>query len=807
GIGSVRLEWSPLAQPRIDATPAYPPTLAPAPVALQVPHDAAPDSATLRLVAEDRAGRSVSSETLAYTIVENAPPQITAFDATPAALYPGATATLVAAASDDVKITTLTLRALIGETEVKSQSYTINAASSGDRTFTYTVPPATTGGQTLRFEAIAADGFPGRGPTVQSGDIAILVDTNPPSVSINTPAEGAVFPEGSGNTIDVSVAASDAEVEVKSVMAEIEGGSTVALALSGSVWTGKIPVPSVDGTVDVPRLITVTATDYAGNSATASRGVLIQPHLDANAPVVNWSCPTAGALFPSGHPVKLRVHALGNDVGGIANGVDTVAFYVDDSETPIEGQPVAGMTDYFESKTPAIVTGVEGQIVTIRAVVTNVGGIANQASTTFTIVEGIVVTADLTIDDANAATYENETLIISAGTTTIVGPRSFARLVVLDGAKVTHPGSSGGESSRLHLGAAKVYVACEGAIDVSGRGYAGSQTYPGAAVPGPNSGGSHLGVGGVMDLPAGTAYGSVYRPQEAGAGGEHASAGMAGGGVVRITADAVIVDGAIRANGADGGTGRRGGAGGSIWITAPGYAGSGRVEARGGNAHFGAGGGGAIAIEYTREATRLPSYAVHTGTSGYSRFGGAGTVWTHGASSVYGDLLVDNAGKSGQATELPALGSGVALTGSGGTTLVTDRAIEIPEYFVGHWVAVSDPEGALRGRWRIASVNGTSVTLSPNGTEAVEVNAGDHWSGIYRFDSLSAPGGGQKITSADPIVVGTGGAIALSGPTTAGAYLELTVPIVAEDVTVSGNVAVPGVEARNLTIRDGILSH
>ncbi|MCA1734426.1 MAG: hypothetical protein LC732_12610, partial [Acidobacteria bacterium] len=116
GIGSVRLEWSALAQPRIDTTPAYPPILAPAPVALQVPHDAAPGAATLRLVAEDRAGRSVSSETLAYTIVENAPPQITAFDATPAALYPGATATLVAAASDDVKITTLTLRALIGET-------------------------------------------------------------------------------------------------------------------------------------------------------------------------------------------------------------------------------------------------------------------------------------------------------------------------------------------------------------------------------------------------------------------------------------------------------------------------------------------------------------------------------------------------------------------------------------------------------------------------------------------------------------------------------------------------------------------
>ncbi|MGH9457002.1 MAG: hypothetical protein ACRD2J_05105, partial [Thermoanaerobaculia bacterium] len=301
-------------------------------------------------------------------------------------------------------------------------------------------------------------------------------------------------------------------------------------------------------------------------------------------------------------------------------------------------------------------------------------------------------------------------------------------------------------------------------------------------------------------------YGSVYRPQEAGGGGEHGSLGRAGGGVVRITADALVVDGAIRANGTDAQSWRdsRGGAGGSVWIRTRAFEGSGSIEARGGHGDETSGGGGAVAVEYTELSTRLPGYVVHSGTDGLRA--GAGTVWVHGPASIYGDLRIDNAGQNGQPTELPSLGSGVTQAGTGGEKLVTDRAA-IPAYFVGHWVEVRAPDETLRGRWRIASIEGGAITLAPNGAEVIGVSVGDSWTGIYRFDSVDAVGGPQKLVSNDPIVVGAESAIELSGPTGAGQYLELTTPIAAESVTVTGNVAVAGVEAHDLTIRDGTLAH
>ncbi|MCA1733574.1 MAG: hypothetical protein LC732_08220, partial [Acidobacteria bacterium] len=379
---------------------------------------------------------------------------------------------------------------------------------------------------------------------------------------------------------------------------------------------------------------------------------------------------------------------------------------------------------------------------TVRAVVTNVSGLTMDPApeTTFTVISGIVVESDLTIDDSNASTYAGQTLIVKAGTTTIVGPRSFARLVVLDGAKVTHPATDASTVRNLAVVADRIYVACGGSIDVSGRGYPGGQTYPGTPGAGHESGGSHLGGGGLRTAPVGATYGSIYRPQEQGAGGEHTSYGRRGGGVVRIAADTVVVDGAIRANGADGAGDNRGGAGGSVWVTAAGYGGSGRIEARGGNATYGGGGGGAIAVEYERAVTEtspLPSYGVHTGTSWYSRYGGAGTVWIHGPGSVYGDLTIDNVGRIGQATDLPSLGFGYAEEGSAGLILVTDRAADVPPYFLGHFVEIRDENRVLKGIARISAIAGRTLTIQPLEGHGIDVQPGDSWRGAYYLDSLA----------------------------------------------------------------------
>ena len=73
-----------------------------------------------------------------------------------------------------------------------------------------------------------------------------------------------------------------------------------------------------------------------------------------------------------------------------------------------------------------------------------------------------------------------------------------------------------------------------------------------------------------------------------------------GGGLVRITAGAATIDGAIRANGA--GNGASGGSGGGILLNAGTLAGAGSISANGGaawgNGAPASGGGGRVALAY-----------------------------------------------------------------------------------------------------------------------------------------------------------------------------------------------------------------
>ena len=115
----------------------------------------------------------------------------------------------------------------------------------------------------------------------------------------------------------------------------------------------------------------------------------------------------------------------------------------------------------------------------------------------------------------------------ASGAVEVVGPVAARRLevgslVVRSGGVLSQPlPAAGGGVERLEVEVAgDVTVESGGAIDVSGRGYAGGASYPGATLPGAGSGGSHLGVGGVKTGPGGGTFGSVVRPQEAGGGGQ-----------------------------------------------------------------------------------------------------------------------------------------------------------------------------------------------------------------------------------------------------------------------------------------------
>ncbi|HMM34458.1 MAG TPA: Ig-like domain-containing protein [Thermoanaerobaculia bacterium] len=349
-----------------------------------------------------------------------------------------------------------------------------------------------------------------------------------------------------------------------------------------------------------------------------------------------------------------------------------------------------------------------------------------------------------------------ETVVVSGNVQT----RGIAAttLTVKAGAKLTSLASTATEVETLDLNVTGVLtIEAGGSIEVSGRGYLAKASYPGTTASS-NSGGSHVGVGGI---PAGgtaaLTYGSVTRPQEAGGGGWYSN-GSAGGGVVRIDTARLVLGGptaSILANGVRNSY-DAGGAGGSIWITAESIEGSGRIEAAGVDGYWAywSGGGGAMAIEYgsIAEGVRAGVSAKGGAGTGIGESGGAGTVVLKGPGQSYGTLRVDNKGTSGQATVLPSFGSGTAQEGTGGATLVTGRSGAIPAYFEGHWVEVRRA-GTLLGTWRIGGITGGTVTLAPNESEAIELQAGDAWQGVYRFDRVDVLGN-AVLQSADTVYDG-----------------------------------------------------
>ena len=366
-------------------------------------------------------------------------------------------------------------------------------------------------------------------------------------------------------------------------------------------------------------------------------------------------------------------------------------------------------------------------------------------------------------------------------------------MTVNAGAVLTHETIGSGIGAGLTLDVTNALIV-KGAIDATARGYTLNQTYPGATGSVGFAGGSHIGRGGVCcNHTSGTTFGSVYRPAEAGGGQFDAT----GGGVLRIRAGTLQVDGAIAATG---GSTARAGAGGSIWITVDKIEGSGTIDARGGvPGDGGTGGGGAIAIEYDDPDSNVPSWQHATGAGSTSLRGGAGSTYIRGPQSTFGDLTIDNGTASTPGTtELPSLGSGIAQNGTSGATLVTNRAADVPAYFIGHWIEITRG-GTLIGTWRIETVSGKSVTLE----SSAALQPGDAWQGVYRFDNVRVMNA-SRMDSVDPIRVT--GDVVLNGGTTE--ELPMRATITGGNVIVNGRVVAKSVVADSMTVNAGaVLTH
>ncbi|HSP14146.1 MAG TPA: Ig-like domain-containing protein [Thermoanaerobaculia bacterium] len=735
GIAASSVEFSGIA-PIGESFSSYPLSLPGHHVGVAIPSTQTLGPAALNVRITDRADRTVDAPAISFNVIDNQPPAIDAFTAIPDSLYPGKSVAVSVSASDDLAVTRLSITSTIGGTP-STQSVTPNTRSAA-QTASVVVPITTPGGTPMTIEAAAEDGYPARTATRQTKTITILSDTVAPALSIVAPAADQLFSEGTGATFTVTVNATDAEVGVKSVTAGVGGGAAVPLSgtATPNQWSGSVPVPSVDGADPVPFTVTVIASDFAGNTTPASVNIRVQPLLDPTAPSLAWTCGTSGAMYPAGYPAPLRVFAKGVLVGGVLNGVQKVEFFANGSTTPIPAAAVTGVPDQYEASytIPALA---DGTVIPVKAVATSASGAASDLTTQISVIaDGLaIVTSNVTLDATNASSYDGKSVVVQSGTLTVVGAHSFDRLIVLNGATATHP-AGGGTKLDLTM-TRRTFVACGGSIDVTGRGYPGSQTNPFATPPGNGGGGAHIGIGGLWNTPAATSFGKIDHPQESGGGGEHATAGSPGGGIIRLSTTTLLNEGAIRANGASQAGQDRGGAGGSVWMTATKLIGGGTVEANGSaSATFGAGAGGAIAIEYTDSASVVPACSAKSGGSVNAKYGGAGAILISGPLSAYGDLTIDNGGRIGQNTDLPSLGGGIAQSGSSGATLVTDRPTNIADFFAGHWIEITDSNGVRRGIWRVGTINGKTVTLLPNGAETMNVAVGDAWRGVFRFDSL-----------------------------------------------------------------------
>ncbi|MDQ6799844.1 MAG: Ig-like domain-containing protein, partial [Acidobacteriota bacterium] len=702
GVGAIALTF---ISSGVASFSDYPASVPATQASFAVPADAPTGAATLRAVVTDRAGRTAEAAAN-FTVTANAPPVIDHFDVSPLQIYAGHTAVANVTASDDVGVRSVGLSASSGTISSSPPAVT---GKSMSQTFSIALAPSLPGGTIVQLTATASDGFPGRAATTQNATVTVLADSIPPAVTITAPAANAAFDVSSLVRIPIRATAIDAEVGVTQVWASIDGGPAIAMTpdtTAGNAWMVDVPVPSVDGLEPVIKSIVVFAKDYGGNTGqSAPRSIRIQPVVDPNGPAIGWLCPSAGALFPSGYAAKVRVSVV---PASQDNDVVSVNFFVGDSTSALAATSVGN--NIWEA-TLALPSGSEGMAVPLKAVATSIRNNVATLQRTVALANGSVIGSDMTIA-AGTATYENVTLIVTGGTVTIDGHHTFARLLVLDGAVVTHSimGSLDVQITGI------TYISCGGSIDASGRGYQDAAS-GGAA----GAGGSHGGQGGGAAL---APFGSTFDPKERGGVGVQAPncapCDGTGGGIIRLRPQSLIVDGTLAANGK--GT-QAGGAGGSIRIDATQVAGSGTITTNGAAAPA-SGGGGRIAI-YFAGLTLPRANLSATGAA-------AGTLYLKSSSQPFGDLIVDNkglatTGKSG------LTGVGISTTTSSTANTITDTSGQFaaPDVLIGvHLISGSDTSRS----WPIVANDSKTITISPDA--AFIPQTGALFRGLYRFDSV-----------------------------------------------------------------------
>ncbi len=769
----------------------------------RAPVVAAPTDLPVTVTAEDYGG-NLAARTLTYHVTPDAPPSGRIALAPAGPVLPGRTLTATVSATDDFGLTRVSAS---GSGAIAGTQAAAVSGTSASPSFSFTVPLTAAAGASI---VVASDVTDSVGQVTHAlASTTVAADVEPPVIVSTSPADGSAFI--SGDAVALSAQVTD-NVAVKSVDFVIDGAvTTIAAPPFATTWVAKAVTAAT--TVSVR----VVARDLAGNSAETDSSFRITPLNNVGAPAVKFVCPTDGAMFPAGYTAAISVSAADDQA------VSKVEFFVGSSSVPFASLTNGNAGIYAANYTIPADAG-DGSSIALRVRAYDFANNIGETSTAFTVVAGDVFAANATITNGST-NHDGHTIIVTAGTLTIIGHHAFNGLVVLSGAVVSQTPTTPAATNALDvdLGARGLYVACGGAIDVSAKGYAGGvntsagKSFSGVSASGTWSGGSHGGRGGDNSpngaTPSGADFGSVFEPFESGGGGGSGSGvyagnrGGNGGGAIRIVAGSVRLDGMVVADGEPGNA--SGGAGGSVRISAVTLSGSGTIRAQGGASAPGilpnqikgeAGAGGRIAIDGDLSAFDRTHVLARGGVPVAGRnSGGAGTIVIRAPNQTFGDLLVDNGTAVASArTELVGAGRGIVgsiAPGAGGVGIAFSDANAskvFPFGVVGEFVQISRA-GAVVGSWRIVGYGSAANALVLE--SGADVRAGDAYSGAYSFDSVSVSGKGY-LESADPISTGaididTGSTIedpSRNSPP-AGSFTPAPAPSIAAGKTLSVTIA------------------
>ena len=342
-------------------------------------------------------------------------------------------------------------------------------------------------------------------------------------------------------------------------------------------------------------------------------------------------------------------------------------------------------------------------------------------------------------------------------------------LVLQNGAQVTARNAQTSSQSiysvRLTVNGA-VTIDATSSIDVSGKGYPNND-WSGPDFSQSTRAGCHGGIR--NNTSSECAYGRYERARFAGSAGyAYSSNTSRGGGIVELTAVSLNVDGAIRANGANGGYpagSRSAGAGGAIHLDVGAFSGSGSLEVMGGSnswsnsAGYPAGAGGRISV-YTSDNQFTGSFETAGGSSG--AVSGAGTAYVKNPLASYGHLLIDNNDRGALNGSTPI--RSVGLHNIVAVTEVSPGEWEL-EVLGAPWLATDstfgwgidgievdlDASEDLSTHYTIASNTDSTITVLT--TDDLSGVVGNELVGVHTFETVTITGGAAIDFGEDRVVI------------------------------------------------------